>query len=135
MTAKEYLNQAYNIDKEIAFKLRKAEMLRNSLYGKGVSYGSVGHNPNCGLDSLGAAVAKVVDYEKETAGMIENLIAIRLDIESTIMALNDDREREVLEKRYLFFESWEKIAVDMGYSIRMIYYIHNKALKKIHIPE
>ena len=41
MTAKEYLNQAYNIDKEIAFKLRKAEMLRNSLYGKGVSYGSV----------------------------------------------------------------------------------------------
>ena len=36
----------------------------------------------------------------------------------------------VLEKRYLCFESWEKIAVDMNYDITHIHRLHNLGLKE-----
>ncbi len=32
-------------------------------------------------------------------------------------------------KTYLCFESWEKIAVEMNYSIKHIFRLHSKALK------
>ena len=37
----------------------------------------------------------------------------------------------VLEKRYLCFNSWEQIAVDMNYSIQYCFNIHRNALKKL----
>lgn len=136
MTAKEYLNQAYFIDKQINSKVKKAEMLRASLYGKGVNYeNNGGSSPNSSGDALGRAVAKVVDYESEANEMINQLVELRLEIETVISELTDESERTVLEKRYLFFESWEQIAIDMGYSLRMIYYLNKKALKKIHVPD
>ena len=36
-------------------------------------------------------------------------------------------------KTYLCFESWEKIAVEMNYSIQHIFRLHSKALKNIEI--
>ena len=46
----------------------------------------------------------------------------------------EDKELQVvLEKRYLCFESWEKIAVEMNYSIQHIFRLHSKALKNIEI--
>ena len=98
MTAKEYLNQAYTIDKQIAGKIRKAEMLRKSLYGKGLNYESNGSNPNHSGDALGRAVAKVVDYENEANQMIDSLIALRIEIENTIQGVPDEKERTLLEK-------------------------------------
>ena len=50
MTAKEYLSQAYMIDRRININLKKLEQMRMSLYGKGVCYESDGskkeHNGN-----------------------------------------------------------------------------------------
>ena len=37
----------------------------------------------------------------------------------------------VLEKRYLCFQSWEQIAVEMGYDLRWLYRIHGKALEEV----
>ena len=36
-----------------------------------------------------------------------------------------------MEKRYLCFLSWEKIAVDMHYSIQHIYRMHDTALAAV----
>jgi len=36
-----------------------------------------------------------------------------------------------LEKRYLCFLSWEKIAVEMHYSIQHVYRMHDDALKVV----
>lgn len=132
MNAKEYLNQAYYIDKQIASKLKKAEMLRASLYGKGMNYeNNNGSNPNCSGDAIGRAVAKVVDYEREANEMVDALVCKRMEIETTIADVQDEKQRTVLEMRYLFFESWEKIAVTMAYSVQHIYRIHASGLKSV----
>lgn len=40
----------------------------------------------------------------------------------------------MLEKRYLCFNTWEQIAVDMNYSIQYCFNVHRNALGKISIP-
>ena len=40
----------------------------------------------------------------------------------------------LLEQRYLSFMPWEKIAVDMGYSIQHIYRLHDWALREFPVP-
>ena len=43
-------------------------------------------------------------------------------------AVSDVELQTLLEKRYLCFLSWEKIAVEMHYSIQHIYRMHDTAL-------
>lgn len=61
------------------------------------------------------------------------LVYSKREIAWTINNVKDKEMRSILEKRYLCFDSWEKIAVDMNYSIQHIFRLHNKALKSIVI--
>lgn len=135
MTAKEYLNQAFYINSRIDGKLKKAEMLRKSLYGRGLNYENNGSNPNSSGDALGRAVAKVVDYENEANNMIDRLVSLRLEIETVIAEVVDDTQREVLERRYLYFQPWAQISLEMHYSVQHLYRIHGEALKNVDVPQ
>lgn len=132
MTAQEYLGQAYKIDKQISSKLKKAELLRKSLYGRGLNYeNNEGSSPNSSGDAIGRAVARVVDYEREADEMIDRLTELRVEIEKVISSIKDEKLREVLEHRYLYFESWDQIAANMSYSVRTIYRLHDTALQAV----
>lgn len=50
------------------------------------------------------------------------------NIESSIRAMKDEEEREVLRKRYIEGMKWEEVAVAMGYSWKQIHRIHASAL-------
>ena len=55
----------------------------------------------------------------------------KADITHMIKRVSNRAERTVLEKRYLCFDTWEQIFVDMGYSIQHTFRLHDKALKEI----
>ena len=141
LTAKEYLNQAYEIDREINMTLVKVDKLRNSLYGKGQQLDDVGDSKSsCSSDHIGDTVALVIDYENKANELIDKLIRARIEIEKAIQLVPDSVQREVLERRYLLFQPWESyfdtrtgekiVGIDesMHYSSRQIYRIHGKAL-------
>lgn len=144
MTTKEYLNQVYRIDRRINVTLAKIEKMRASLYKIGAGGSSVPAQRQSS-DSLGAAVAKVLDYEKNANRLIDELVMKRLEIENAIKGVQDAAQREVLERRYLLFQRWESrfdertgeyvkgIAESMGYSERQIYRLHGKALKNVSV--
>ena len=48
-----------------------------------------------------------------------------------IKKVENSEYRTLLENRYLSFLSWEKIAVEMKYSIQQVYRKRTEALKKI----
>lgn len=52
-----------------------------------------------------------------------------------IKEVDDPELQSLLEQRYLNFRTWEQIAVDMGYNVRHLYRMHDKALKKVRIPQ
>ena len=132
MNAKEYLNQAWELNQMINDKMEKAERLRQDLYGRGVSYeNNVGSSPNGGSDAISNAICKVIAFEQEADALIDKMIAIKIDIEHAIGKLDDRRYRKLLERRYLFFESFEVIAGKMGYSKKHIYRLHDKAVSAL----
>ena len=59
---------------------------------------------------------------------------LKKEIVRTIKKIEDKELQVVLEKRYLCFNTWEQIAVDMNYSIQYCFNVHRNALGKISIP-
>lgn len=141
LTAKEYLNQAYKLDRKADMILQKADAMRKSLYGRGQSYESGGHSDSS--DSIAKAVAKVVDYEQKADEVIDKLIDKRIEIENLIKLVPDPVQREVLEYRYLMYMRFEsgynkrtgkyEIGIDekTGYCVRQVYRYHDEGLQQI----
>ncbi|WP_105300316.1 DUF1492 domain-containing protein [Anaerococcus marasmi] len=133
MNAKEYLKQALYLDKRINSKLEQVESL-NALATKATStLSDMPKNPNRGTSKLEDTIVKIIDLQEEINRDIDKLVDLKKEIANSIFALKDKEEQTVLEKRYLCFNTWEKIAVEMNYSIQHIFRLHSKALKNIVI--
>ena len=135
MTAKEYLNQAYWLDRRIDSKLEQLSALRDTATKTtAVMDGEVvSHTRN--VHSLQDVIAKIIDMQEEINGDIDALVDLKRDIMQTIREIEDPVAQTVLELRYLCFKRWEEISVIMNYSVRRVYQIHDEALEKIPVPE
>ena len=135
MTPKEYLNQAYWLDRRIDSKLEQLSALRDTATKTtAVMDGEVvSHTRN--VHSLQDVIAKIIDMQEEINGDIDALVDLKRDIMRTIKGIADPEGQTVLELRYLCFKRWEEISVIMNYSVRRIYQIHDAAMEKLVIPE
>ena len=59
------------------------------------------------------------------------LLRIQNEIEAAIDELDDPGEQVVLRMRYLTYMKWEDIAEELGYEMRQIYRIRNRACLSI----
>ena len=133
MNAKEYLKQAFYLDKRINSKLEQVESL-NALATKATStLSDMPKSPNRGSSKLEDTIVKIVDLQEEINRDIDKLVDLKAEMVGTIKQIQNKELQVILEKRYLCFESWEKIAVEMNYSIQHIFRLHSKALKNIEI--
>ncbi len=114
-------------------KLEQVESL-NALATKATStLSDMPKSPNRGSSKLEDTIVKIIDLQEEINRDIDKLVDLKKEIVRTIKKIEDKELQVVLEKRYLCFESWEKIAVEMNYSIQHIFRLHSKALKNIEI--
>ena len=128
MTAKEYLSQARTLDMRIKSKLQQIESLNELATSCTVVYSDMPRNPNHGGSKVETAVIKIIEVEESLKRDVDNLVELKKEIMATIHAVSDVELQTLLEKRYLCFLSWEKIAVEMHYSIQHIYRMHDTAL-------
>jgi RinA family phage transcriptional activator len=130
-----YLKRYINLDREIERKLEEVARLRSKLArvtevfteepkGGGSIYGKTGE-----------ILAKIVDLEKEIDADVDRLIEVRDSIKSIIEAVEDDRERLLLQYRYLDGRTFEEIAVQMHYSWRQIHRLHSRALTNLKMSK
>lgn len=135
MTIKEYLAQAYRIDKRINSKLEQIVSLRE-LATKATS--TLSDTPPSGsrnIHSMEGIIVKMMELENEINADIDVLVDLKKEIMSIIKKINNPEQQTLLELRYLCFKTWEQIAVDMGYSIQNAYKVHDRALENIVIPK
>ena len=127
MTAKQYLNRVRRIDKEISALLRMVQETRQSLLTVTQNYETDGaqttKNPH--------KYDRLVELESLVDEKIDEQIAIKSEILSTIMQLEDRRQRLVLMEYYIEMKTWEKVAVDLNYSYMHVTRIHGYALKEV----
>lgn len=77
------------------------------------------------------AMAKIVDIENNIKQDIEiQLLAID-EIHCLIAMIDEPLLKLLIHKRYVLYEKWEKIAVDLNYSWKQIHRLHNRALNII----
>ena len=131
MSTKDYLSQAYRIDQRINSKLEQVMSLR-ALLGKAT--GTLTGAPKAAtpnLHSMEDTIAKMVDLENEINEDIDALVDLKAEIMRRIKRVENTEYQTILELRYLCFKRWEEIAVDMGYSLRRVYELHDCALEEI----
>ena len=134
MTAKEYLSQAFYMNRQIKAKERRLEWLREIATGPSMRFSQEEKSKGDPRSSLVEnAALKVVELEEEIASDILELVRVMKEIASTISRVDSMECRTILEMRYLSFMEWDEIISRMGYSRSYVFRLHGEALNAIGI--
>ena len=131
MTAKEYLNQSYWLDKSINNKLATIMSLREiATKTTGViKEDAVTRTRN--VHGMQDVISKLVDLENEINGDIDRLVDLKREIVEIINEIREPSCKVVLEYRYLCYDTWDEIADKMHMHVRSVFRLHGKALKAV----
>lgn len=135
MTAKEYLRRIRDTESD----LRSAEQDYQRARDDVMNLKAIQHDKdkvsNSHIGDLSDAIVALEKYAARVSGQWDRLIVMREEAKAQIEQIADGRYRDVLMRRYLWGESWEYIAVGMGYAFRTVLWLHGKALKQFEVPE
>jgi DNA repair ATPase RecN len=128
MTAKEYLGRAYRIDGRINAKLEQVASLRELATKATSSISDMPRSSSFNPHSMQNIIDKIIDLEREINSDIDALVNIKQEVVTTIKRVDNPEYQTLLEMRYLCFKSWEQISMELGYDLRWIYRLHQRAL-------
>lgn len=128
MNAKEYLSQAHRLDQRIDAKIAQVASLNDLATKCSATLTGMPRNPNHGGATMADAVCKIIDLQAEINHDIDRLVDLKRELVAVIKAVEDTEYQTLLEKRYLCFQTWEQIAVDMHYSGKWVQKMHDRAL-------
>lgn len=132
MNAHDYLSQAYLLEQQVQSKLAQIESLKSLasyMTARPTDQEPVSHTTN--VHAMEDTILKIMEMNQELDAQIDALVDKKLEISRTIAQVQNVLYRLVLEKRYLTFETWEGIAVDLHYSVRSVQRIHGRALEVV----
>lgn len=135
MTAKAYLEQAFRLDQRINSKIAQVSALHELATKATSTISDMPRAASPNVHRMEDIIMKIFALEEEINADIDALVDLKREIVAVIKAVENTEYQTVLEKRYLNFDKWEQIAVDMGYSMDWLFAIHRAALKNIEIPE
>ena len=122
-----YLRSAWYYQKKADFLNEKIMVLRSKATKMTTSFQDV---PTFGgfADHRQQVIAEMVDLEREYGKSMMMCRNKAKEIEFVIGLLENHQEKLVLEMRYLHYDNWLDIAINLNYSVQMIYKIHGRAL-------
>ena len=128
---KQYLRRYQAAKCRVGLIQEEIEELRSSKtspvgLGDGMPHGS-------GTSDLSGYAARLDELLRELEAEKEMQMVTYREIRQQIGMVPDPTEQEILSRRYLIGQSWEKIAVEMGYSYRNITRVHGYALKHFEL--
>lgn len=128
---KQYLRRYQTAKRRVGMIQEEIEELRSSKtspvgLGDGMPHGS-------GTSDLSGYAARLDELLRELEAEKEMQMVTYREIRQQIGMVPDPTEQEILSRRYLIGQSWEKIAVEMGYSYRNVTRLHGYALKHFEL--
>ena len=131
MTVREYLKQAFILQKLINTKKSRIQDLRDMQFSVRTSVPGVRVQSSPKLDPVGDLAVVLIDLIDECQKDIYRLLEIQREIEALINSVERLDYRLILYERYVNLKHWEDIAVDNNYSIQHVWRLHGKAIQKI----
>lgn len=129
MTAKQWLNRARRIDREIRTLEEVITSTRERLESVTQSYSGDGAQSTKDPHKFD----RLVELESLVNEKIDEQIQIKTEILEAISQIRDRRQRIVLTEYYLNMKTWEQVAVEINYSWRQVMNIHGRALQEMKI--
>lgn len=130
ITVKEYFILVSKWDAEIDNLQSDKEALKVILYSMGVKDYEECAQHSHPSDKFGSLFSRISEKEREIVLAIERLISFRTDVTNRINALRDRRYIQLLHKRYIQYQDFERISDEMGYTYQYIIELHGKALRE-----
>ena len=131
MTAKEYLSQAYRIDRRINSKLEQVQSLRNLAEKASAALCEAPNSGTRNFHRMEDVICKMIDLEDEINADLNALIDLKHEIVTMIRCVEAPDLQTILELRYLCFNTWAEISVALHLDIRWVHRLHNKALNEV----
>ena len=131
MTAKEYLSQARLLDMRIRAKIQQIERLNEVADGCTATLPGSSHDGSRGASRVESCILKIAEVQEELKNDVDALMERKKEIVAVIQAVEDAELQILLEKRYLCFLSWGRLAAEMRYSVQHAYRLHDAALAAV----
>lgn len=131
MSPKQYLQRAFYLDQEINNKLEQVSNL-NALACKVTSnHSDLPSHKKHSSSSVETVILNILMLQGEINQTIDHLVDIKREMITILNQVESPEIRMVLEKRYLKFDAFEQIAVDLNFTIRHVYRLHNRGLSEV----
>lgn len=130
MTAKEYLCNVQDKDKEITAQEEYIEALRSVLESISVNMDSERVQSTSDPDKFGKIFAQIDEEERKLKRMKDDFLIYKIAVITAIKQVQTDKHRTLLFERYINYKSFKVIALMMNYSYDYIFELHGNALKE-----
>ena len=128
MTAKEYLNRVRKQNYVVRQAEKELTMVKSDILS--LKAASLSEKVSGTKESdLADKYIKLEKYFDKVIAEWDALIDMRIEAKAMIAMLPDETQQAVLCARYINCTEWERIAVDMEFSLRNMFYVHGKALQ------
>jgi hypothetical protein len=128
LTAKEYLCNVQDKDKEIIAQEEYIEALRGVLESISVNMDSERVQSTSDPDKFGKIFAQIDEEERKLKRMKDDFLIYKLGVVTAIKQVQTDKHRKLLYEKYINYKSFKVIAVLMNYSYDYILELHGNAL-------
>lgn len=131
MKAHDYLNQIRRCEEIIKNKQEQLLDLHCRATRVTTTWGDERTQSTPRNDSRELVYIKLMEVQEEYEKQIEELDKLKREVIATIESLENPLHIKILYKRYVKYQSWNKIARDMIYSLSGIHKMRNKALQAV----
>lgn len=125
---KQILNSCWRYDIQLKMERTTLERLRVAASKATPSYSLVSGGGGIG-QKIENCVLDIVEMEAKVKITNSKFAQARAKTFDLIDLLPDEKLRKLLEKRYIHYDKWEAIAIDMKLSYRRVHQLHSKALQ------
>lgn len=128
---KQYLRRYLEAKRRASILQMQIEQLREDASSVSVNLDGMPHG-NSHSDLSGYAAKLDLLLQKLEAEREEQVILYQ-EIKNEIDQMENTVDREILTRRYLLGQTWEKIAVEMNYEYRYLLRLHGRSLELFNI--
>lgn len=128
MNTKDYLNQISRLDNMIQNKLSEIMQYRELSVSLTAVSSDIKVRTSPNMDRIGSSIVRLTELEQQLDEMIDHFVDKKTHIIAQIDAMEDEVHYQILFARYIERKTFEKIALELNYSLRQISRVHEKAL-------
>ena len=132
MNAKEFLTRGRNIEHRVETIKEQIEHYRSMVNNCTATYSDSPKSTTSNY-KLEECTQKIMELQEELCSAMVDLVDVTCEISRAIQKIENYDYQNLLVKRYVLGQSWEKIAEDLGFALRYIHKLHGRALQEIKI--